>query len=126
LTVTDIELQETVEAQRRRGDEGVYQREAAEGEQWAVVTVEITNDSGETQYLTPVFEIIARANGTEYNSTAIKNDEDAYSPAEVQDGESRSGWLAYGVPAELTVADIEVVHSNSADGESWTVIWSDS
>lgn len=125
LTVTDIALQDTVEAEQRFGDGELYQKEPQEGEQWAVVTVEITNDSGQTQYLTPVFEIEVRANGTAYTNTAIKNDEDTYTPDEVQDGESRAGWIAYGVPAELTLADIEVVHSNSADGESWTVTWSE-
>jgi hypothetical protein len=126
LTVTDIELQDTVEAQRRFGGEGLYQKEPQDGKQWAVATLEVTNDSGQTQYLTPPMEISARANGTEYSSTAIKNDQDTYEAAEVQDGESRVGWLAYSVPAELTLADIEVVHSNSVDGESWTVTWSDS
>lgn len=125
VTVTEITLQDTVEARRRIGDGSLYQKEPLEGEQWAVVTLDVTNDSGETQYLTPAFQISVRANGTEYTSTAIDNDEDTYGPAEVQSGESRTGWLAYGVPAELTTADIEVVHSNSADGESWTVTWSD-
>lgn len=125
LTVTGIELRDTVEAQSRFGDGETYQKEPADGEQWAVVTLEITNDSGGTQYLTPTFQIVARANGTEYQPTAINNDEDTYTAAEVQDGESRAGWLAYGVPDGLTMADIEVVHSNSADGENWTVTWSD-
>jgi len=125
LTVTGIEFQDTVEAESRFGDGELYQKEPQEGEQWAVVTVEIINDSGQTQYLTPLFEISVRADGTEYTNTAIQNEEDTYKPDEVQDGESRMGWIAYGVPAELTLADIEVVHSNSADGENWTVTWSE-
>jgi hypothetical protein len=124
LTVTDIALQDTVEAERRLGDGELYDKEPEEGEQWAVITVEVTNDSGETHYLTPPMEIELRANGTEYTNTAIKNEEDVYSAEEVQDGESRAGWMVYGIPAELTLADIAVVHSNSADGESWTVTWS--
>jgi len=125
VTVTDIELQDTVEAQPRLGDGESYRREPEEGEQWAVVTLEITNDSGQTQHLTPSFQIVVRANGTEHQPTAVNNDEDTYQPEEVQDGESSAGWLAYGVPDGVTMADIEVVHSNSADGENWTVTWSD-
>jgi len=125
ITVTDIELRDSIEAESRLSDGEFYEKEAEDGEQWAVVSVEVANESGQTQYLTPAFQITARANGSEYNRSTINNDEETYNPAEVADGESRDGWLVYGVPAELTLAGIEVVHSNSADGESWTVTWSE-
>jgi hypothetical protein len=123
LTVSDIALQDAVEAERRMGD-GMYQKEAPEGEQFVVVTLEITNESGQTQYLTPTMEIEVEADGETHSNTAIKNEGEVYSPAEVADGESRSGWLAYSVPASLSLADVSVVHSNSVDGESWTATWS--
>jgi hypothetical protein len=123
LTVHDVELKDSVEHASRYTDEMVT-KEAADGEQWALATLEVRNDSGQKQYLTPLFEVVLLANGTEYTNTAINSDGEAYSPAEVEDGGSDEGWVAYGIPADLPLDDVEIVHSNSADGESWTVTWS--
>jgi hypothetical protein len=123
LTVHDVELKDGVEHASRYTDETVT-KEATEGEQWALVTLEVQNDSGQEQYLTPLMQVEVRANGTEYRNTAINSEGGAYSPAEVEDGGSDEGWVAYGIPADLALSDVEVVHSNSVDGESWTVTWS--
>lgn len=117
--VHGIDLTETLTYETSDGTE---QKDAGDGTQFALVRFEATNEAGSGSYLPPLATVSLSASGETYSVTRVENAEGQYDSGSVDNGVSRTGWIAYEIPADLTVAELAVTYDRFGE-DDWSATW---
>ena len=122
MTVNEVDLRSSYTYEDWDGSDAT--EEASSGYQWAFVYFEATNDSGSSEWLPWEGDVNILVNGSQYDNEYIHKEEGRYEGgSEVADGVTREGWLAYEVPDDLSVSDLDIHHSDRDFFGDWEVIW---
>ena len=121
VQVSDINLKGAYEYTNYRDERDLT--EAPDGKQWLFVWFEAENQSNGVEYLPFEFDVVVVAGNQQYDSVFINKEENKYNGGEVQPDIVRSGWIAYEVPDDLSLSDLEVVHSGGDFDGNWRVKW---
>lgn len=121
VTVTELRLTARYQYQDYDGDTAA--KEAPDGSQWALVTLQAKNRGDEAADLPSTFDVNLIAEKSQYEEVYIDKDENQYDGGEVQPGIVREGWIAYELPDDLETENVEVVWSGLPNGGEITAIW---
>lgn len=122
MRVNDIDFTDTYEY-RSRGD--TTEESAPAGSQWVFVWLYARNAGVESARLPWESDINILNNDRQFEEVYIRKEEDAYTSDTVEPGIEREGWIAYEVPAELELEDIEVSYTADDPTGEWTARWVD-
>lgn len=124
MTVNEVDLRSAYTYEDWQDEQAT--EEAASGHQWAFVYFEATNDSGSSEWVPRASNINILVNGSQFDYEFIRKDEGEYDGGEVADGVAREGWIAYEIPDDLSVGDLDIHHSDGDFFGEWEVIWRES
>lgn len=123
IRVDRPELQDTYTAE---GYGGETEESPEDGGQWAFANVYVKNETGQSSFTPVGFSLISGS--SQYDSTVLLSDPvnkgDQYETGDLQPGIERSGWLAYELPADLSVSELTMAWSESTVGGELAVNWS--
>lgn len=122
LTVSSIELQNSYTYEDFRGDQAT--EEASDGDQFAFVNLQAENDSGGSEFVPFSQDFTIRVDTQQYDEAYIRREEGKYEGGEVGPGVVREGWVAYEIPADLSVDDLTVEYFDDDFQNEWGVRWS--
>lgn len=118
LTVKGVEFKKTYSTSSG------YVYEAPAGKEWAFVNVTATNPTNTSAYLPSPANISVLFADNQYDYWTIYKQEGRYQAGQVQPDVTRSGWIAYQVPADLTQQKVEVVWSQNSSSGYVAAYWS--
>lgn len=121
VTAHSIDLRDVYEYENYDGETAT--EEASSGSQWAFLEFEAANESGSSEFVPLEGDVSLIAGDTQYDSQYISKEDGKYEGGEVQPGITREGWIAYEIPSDLRVGDLEVAYSGSNFEGEWSVRW---
>lgn len=125
IRVDEPELQTSYAYENYSGE--TEQQSPEDRGQYGFVNVYVKNETGQTAYSPLSSEFALVSESSQFDSTILLNDPinkgEQFEGGELQPGIERSGWIAYELPADLSVSDLMMAWSKTTFGGEISVNW---
>jgi len=125
IRVDEPELQSSYAYENYSGE--TEQQSPENRGQYAFVNVYVKNETGQAAYSPLSSEFALVSESSQFDSTLLLNDPinkgEQFEGGELQPGIERSGWIAYELPADLSVSDLTMAWSKTTFGGEISINW---
>ena len=125
IRIDEPELQDSYAYENFQGQ--TEQKEPEGGGQYAFVNAFVKNETGQTAFSPLRSEFALVSDSSQFDSTILIDDPinkgKQFEGGELQPGIEREGWIAYELPADLSVSDLTMAWSKTLFGGEISLNW---
>jgi hypothetical protein len=120
MSITRIELRDSYVY---NGPGGEQEIEATEGNQYAFVYIDVSNETGREEFTPRPADFRVLYGGSELTTELVNREEGQYRESRIQAGATTSGWMPFLVPSEATVEDLNVKFDSGSGTRNQIAYW---